>query len=378
MADRQSPVSPDIFAMYLESQHWIPVATWRGTTVWEQRDSGATQLLLPIEPENESGQKLLTQAVEQLAAVEERTVDRLLVDLRQPQADTQRFRLLPTTPSGTIPIPHARKAIEAIYGVLRDAGRSAYEGPSLYHRDQPEEPVKEFLDRVQLCLTEPGSYVFATRICEPAPFPMRIRAAKFNGLESDASRPSGHQIAVGLQEAVVKAHGVAKILVDNGRIDNPTEQGISSNLCEALADLSGEERNREFEISFAWGFGNERNVPTEPLQFTDQMAIELHRFGSQLKRLARIGHAVVEGRVLGLHIEDSTQRHRIQVKGVARRNNGGEDMKLWAYVSEQDYDRAFTAHRESRSIRIEGEIKDERGGLRMHVVSGRFHVMDSL
>ncbi len=141
MADRQSPVSPDIFAMYLESQHWVPVATWRGTTVWE-RDSGAAQLLLPIQPENESGQKLLAQAVEQLAVVEERSVDRLLVDLHQPQADMQRFRLLPKTPSGTIPISHARKAIEAIYGVLRDAGRSAFEGPSLYHRDQPEGPVQ--------------------------------------------------------------------------------------------------------------------------------------------------------------------------------------------------------------------------------------------
>lgn len=377
MTNRQSAVSPDAFAMYLESRRWTPVATWRGTTVWEQRGLAAGQLLLPIEPENETGRSLIAQAVQQLAALEERSVDRLLADLCEPQADTQRFRLLPTTPSGTIPITHARKAIEAIYGVLRDASRSVYEGPSLYRQDKLEEPVKELLTRVQLCLTEPGSYVFATKILERENPSAEGPEGLFELRELNIPRLSGHQVSKGVQESIAKAHDVAQILVENGRIDNPTEQGISSNLCESLADLSGEDRSRGFEISFEWGFGQRPNLPTEPLHFTDRMAIELQRFGSRLRRLARIGQVIVEGKVDGLQIEDPGRKHRIHIKGIAQRGDSREAFKIWAFVSEEDYDRAFSAHRENRPVRIEGEIRDERGGLRLHPNPGNFRVLSS-
>jgi hypothetical protein len=259
--------------------------------------------------------------------------------------------------------------------VLRDASRSVHEGPSLYRQDQPDEPVKELLNRVQLHLTEPGSYIFTTRILALEPPIEDSPEALFELGELDLPRLSGRQVSLSLRESVAKAHKVAKVLVETGMIDDPTEQGLSSNFCESLSELSGEYRRSGFEVGFEWGFGEQQNPPIETLHFTEEMADELQRFGTRLRRLARIGPAVVEGKVDGLKIEDPGRRHRIHVKGTARRGGDTEACRIWAFVSEDDYDRAFAAHRENRSIQIEGEIRDERGGLRLHSSTGLFRVL---
>lgn len=376
MNQQTSTVDPEALVSYLKARQWRPVATWRGTTVWG-REPESDQVLIPDEPHSASGRRLLRRAVLELAEIEARSPEILLAELAQPQTDVQRFRLLPSSPSGTIPISHGRRAIDAIYSILRDAGRNAFEGPKLYHRDKPESSVNQFLDRVHLTLTEPGSYVFTTKIAtsaQPDDFP------KENHFDPDGQhpqRPSDHQVVLDLQTAVVNAHRVAAVLADSGRINNPSEQGISANLCKALADLSGEDRKHQFEISFSWGEGDEERPNGVPLHFTEGMASALHGFGSRLERLARTGPAVVEGTVAALRIEENSLRRRIQVKGTARRLDGSEEeMSLWVFVSDEDYGRAFNTQQTGRTVRIEGHIVAEHGGYRMHLGSSRFTVPD--
>ncbi|WP_112133732.1 hypothetical protein [Glycomyces dulcitolivorans] len=372
MDEQYQRVDPEVLVSYLKAQRWNAVATWRGTTVWE-RGPESDQVLLPQEPHSPSGQKLLSRAVGDIAVIEDRPVSTLLAELAQPRADTQRFRLLPATPSGTIPLSHGRKAIEAIYQVLRDGARTAFEGPSLFHRERPNEAVGALLDRVQLCLTEPGSYIFATKICEPPSTSEDSLANLLAELVPEPEGPSDHQVAVDLQAAVVKAHGVATTLAENGRIPNPAEQGVSGNLCKALSDLGGEDRSRPFDIAFTWGFGHTRQPASVPLHFTDRMAAELHTFGMRLERLSRTGPAVVRGRVISLHIEELTNRRRIQIKGVASREDEQEELTLWVFITEEDFELAVAAHRDNRNVQVEGEIVHENGGYRMHLGRDRFN-----
>ncbi|GAA2170580.1 MULTISPECIES: hypothetical protein [Glycomyces] len=366
-------VDPEAFVSYLRAREWHPVATWRGTTVWE-RGPESDQLFVPEEPHSRSGKRLLARALYELAASEDRRADLVLADLAQPRADIQRFRLLPPTPSGSIPIAYGHKAISAIYEVLRDAGRNAFEGPRMYHRDKAAEPVNAFLNRVELGLTEPGSYIFTTRFSGADP---ARQESLFESMEPSSRLPSDHEVAIGLQSAVFRAHEVAKTLAENGSINNPSEQGISSNLCKALSDLSGDERRHAFEISFNSGFGDADLMASPALHFSSLMARKLHGFGNRLERLARTGKAVVKGKVIGLHLEDGTRRRRIQIKGTAYREEGPEEMSLWAFVSEDDYSRAIDAHRHAKGVSIEGDIVAENGGYRMHVGSSRLSIPDS-
>jgi hypothetical protein len=376
MNEQSIRIDPGALISYLRSREWHPVATWRGTTVWE-RGPESDQLFIPDEPGSRSGRRLLTRALFELAASEDRQAELLLADLTQPRADTQRFRLLPSSPSGTLPITHGHKAVSAIYEVHRDAGRNAFEGPRIYHRDKAAEAVMKFLDRVHLGLTEPGSYVFTTKISGAGTIEPLEQQSLFDSPDPGPRAPSDHEVAMGLRSAVLKAHGVAKILAENGSISNPSEQGISSNLCKALADLSGDDRKHAFEISFSSGFGDADSAQHPPLHFSDFMARKLHSFGNRLEQLARTGRAVVKGKVIGLHIEDSTRRRRIHIKGTAYREDGKEEMSLWAFVSEDDYSRAIDAHRNERGVRIEGDIVAESGGYRMHLGASSLSFPDS-
>jgi hypothetical protein len=339
--------------------------------------------MLPDEPHSPSGRRLLHQALVELAATEERSTDRLLADLARPRVDVQRFRLQPHTPSGTIPLSHGRKAVEAIYRVLRDAGRNAIEGPRLYHRNKPVNAVQDFLDRVQLNLTEPGSYIFSTSIGEGTSVLKRAIeyddeiASLIPETDEVVEVLSDHQIAVNLQSMVTKAHDVAARLAEGANISNPSDQGISSNLCIAIAELGGENRDYPFEIGFNWGFGHGDPLSSSSVQFTEPMADCLHSFGKRLEQLARSGPAVVEGKVIGLHTEDRLLRRRIQVKGIANREGEQEDMTLWVFVSEHDYGRAIEAHRNGLRVQVEGQITAERGGYRMYLGSSRFRMLGS-
>ncbi|MEU6250461.1 hypothetical protein [Glycomyces sp. NPDC047010] len=380
MDESNLQVEPNVLISYLTSRRWQPVATWRGTTVWEQGPE-SDQLMLPDEPYSSSGRRLLHQALAELAATEERSPDRLLADLARPRVDVQRFRLQPHTPSGTIPLSHGRKAVEAIYRVLRDAGRNAIEGPRLYHKNKPVNAVQDFLDRVQLNLTLPGSYIFSTSIGERNSARERIKEYADNTgspipvLDEVVEVPSDHEIAVNLQSMVTKAHDVAEKLAEGVIISNPSDLGVSSNLCLAIAELGGESRDYPFEISFDWGFGHDNAPSSSSVPFTELMADCLHSFGKRLEQLARSGPALVEGKVIGLHTEDQLFRRRIQVKGIADREGEREDMTLWVFVSEQDYGRAIDAHRNGLRVQVEGRVTAERGGYRMYSDSSRFRLL---
>lgn len=412
MDEQQLSISPDTFESYLKRRSWTPVATWRGMMVWERPGHEADQVLVPIERNGRAVRKLLQRAVVDLAAAEERALDELLAELESPNADTQTFRLFPSTPSGTIPFTEGRKAIEAIYQLLRDAGRNVYEGHKLLYQHRASEPVYRFIDRVQLGLTAPGSYVFTTSTPGSANA-SDSRQTSLSGLDDEADNAvlADHDIVRRLYEAVGRAHSVAETLIERRDIDDPAATGLSANFCKALAELGGPNHDRSFEIGFQWGFGHRTALPDSSVQFTKLMTAKIHEFGVRLEglaetehaaiegeviilsreevglrrrarikgleELAETGNAIVEGKVIGLFTEEVGHRCRAQIKGRVQTSQGQYDGTIWAFVTEEDYDRAIGAHRSEQQVRAEGELRLENNSLRLYLGSNRLETLDS-
>ncbi|MDN3243420.1 hypothetical protein [Glycomyces tritici] len=374
MTDRQQSISPEHFSSYLRSRSWRPVDTWRGMVVWERDVPESDQVLVPAEGDERSVRRLLKRAIVDLAAVEERPLEDLLSELEAPDADTQRFRLFPPTPSGTIPFIDGRKAIDAIYHLLRDSGRNVDEGHKLLYQDRASEPVYRFLDRVQLGLTAPGSYIFTTSIAKAARTDGDQSALFELEAATDTAALSDHEIVVRLHGAVNQAHAVAKKLLERREISDLAEVGLSANFCKALGDLGGSNHDRPFEIDFDWGFGRAQSPPGSALRFTDRMAAKIHDFGVRLEELAKTGSAVIEGKVIGLYTEEAGYRRRVQIKGRIQAGEEQYDGTLWAFVTESDYDRAIEAHRASEPVRAQGELHLENSSLRLYLGSDGFEV----
>jgi hypothetical protein len=378
MNNRQPSISTEIFSSYLKARRWTPVSIWRGMVVWERDEPDADQVLVPAEGDYRTVERLLRRAMVDLAEAEDRPLDQLVTDLEAPEADTQRFRLFPSTPSGTIPFNDGRRAVDAIFHVLRDSGWNIEEGHKILYQDRAPESVYRFLDRVQLGLSEPGSYVFTTRTPGRSAVVESSESALFDFDDlTDDPQLSDHEVVVRLHEAVSMARSVAGALVENRSLGDPTEVGLSANFCKALAELGGPHHDREIEIGFEWGFGHRTALPATSVRFTDRMTAKIHELGARLEELAKTGAAAVEGRIIGLAREEAGQRYRVQVKGRVIAGQGEYDGTLWVFVTESDYDRAIEAHRGGDVVRAEGELQMERGGLRLYLRLNRLEVLES-
>lgn len=411
MDEQQLSISPDTFESYLKRRSWTPVATWRGMMVWERTGHEADQVLVPIERNGYAVRKLLQRAVVDLAAAEERALDELLAELESPNVDTQTFRLFPSTPSGTIPFTEGRKAIEAIYQLLRDAGRNVHEGHKLLYQHRASEPVYRFIDRVQLGLTAPGSYVFTTRTPGSAGT-SDSRQTPLSDLDDEADHAvlADHNIVRRLYEAVWRAHSVAETLIERRDIDDPAATGLSANFCKALAELGGSDHDRSFEIGFQWGFGHRTALPDSSVRFTELMTAKIHEFGVRLEGLAETGNdaiegniialsreevglrrraqikgpeelvetgnATVEGKVIGLFTEEAGHRRRAQIKGRIHTGQGKHDGVIWVFVTDRDYDRAISAHRADHWVTAQGDLRLENNSLRLYLGSNSLEVLN--
>jgi hypothetical protein len=177
---------------------------------------------------------------------------------------------------------------------------------------------------------------------------------------SDGREFTGRFVIRQLHTALAAARTAADQAADGAELDvfyAAAEEGVSANLCRALADLGGEGRDRPFEIGFSWGRGVAGADPVPEMAFTGVMPAVLSRAASELEALARQGTASITGLITDLH-DDPVDWPRIKVKGDLRTPGQGRFPRrsIWIALSRPDYDAAIVAHQRRRLVRATGEL----------------------
>jgi hypothetical protein len=142
--------------------------------------------------------------------------------------------------------------------------------------------------------------------------------------------------------------------------------GVSANLCKALADLGGEDKDQRFEIGFGWARGlSTKNVPGEVV-FSEATPQILAQAGDELTAMARAGTAHITGRVKDLQ-EQPGGRHRVQVRGVLRMEHGANLRRrsVWVVVNGEQHEVAIEAYRARQNVEIAGRLSTDRGSLEL-------------
>lgn len=367
MPEPEAAIDPSKLSGYLLSRGWRREGSWRGACVWELESSG--RLLIPGHREYQDDGELLAEAVRKLAGFEERPERELLLDIAEPMVDSQYFRMHPETPSGTIPLPSGVKALNGVHLLMSTAARTVEEGPRSLFEGRRSNPVENFLHRIILGTALPGSYVLTARV--PVTIPDQPQLSLWEEGKSHGAadtRPvgiPGRAVLSRLHQAVGAARAAAEQVVE-GRVaegqerldvfDDSVEQGVSANLCKALADLGGSSKDRPFEIGFAWARGLPARETDEPITFTGPMADILSRAADELERLAKSGHARIVGEVETLNMR-AGEEPRIKVVGQFW-TDGREPFRraLWVIVSRGQYDQAIDAQRAGWQIDAEGRM----------------------
>ncbi len=364
MAEPVAGIDPAELGGYLASRGWHRDGSWRGAGVWELEHSG--QLLIPDHLEYQDDGELITEAVRKLAGYEERPERELVLDILQPMVDSQYFRMHPDAPSGSIPLPAGLRAVQAVHELMRTAARIADEGPRLHFAGRRRSlMVDGLMHRITLGAARPGSYILTARVPVAAPSPPQgslwpeERAAGAPAeLPGRIATSKLHRAVTAAQAAATQVIG-SRMAAGQDRLDvfdDSVEQGVCANVCKALGDLGGLDRDRPFEIGFAWGRGLPAEEPADPVAFTGAMAVILRQAGQDLEKLARSGRGQITGEVETLSMR-AGEEPRIKVVGDFRADGGDAAKRgLWIIVSRSQYDQAIEAQRAGWQINAAGSL----------------------
>lgn len=329
---------------YLDTTGWQRQPTeWRGLGVWGSAHGAEYEVLVPLDSGFRDDAQRLRDIIHTLVKVEDRPALDIVRDIANPLVDKQEYRTRPPTPSGTIPLPMAVRALTGITDLLASAARTLKEGatPSLAGRRPAE--VTSFLNGVLLDTTSPGSYVMTARV----PVRRSVPPKAGLGVHAGTGEPVGREVVARMHQAITAAYQASTRVLDEGApieaFDEAVEHGVTTQLCEALLDLAGLDKSQPFDIGFSWARGLPSDLPVRPINFTTDTIHVLDSGARHLKEIASAGIATITGKIKEMHYDPAP--HRVKVQGtLARGSVRTEETAIWVRLDADQYARASQDH----------------------------------
>ncbi|MGD6741604.1 hypothetical protein ACOKM3_07120 [Streptomyces sp. BH106] len=354
------PLKVDDIASYLADTGWErDPRGWRGASVWQH--PGDYEVLVPARDGMGDSDRRVREILRSLCALEDRPVGDIALEIARPQLDKQSFRTFPDGHDpGYTSLLLGTQTVLGVRNLLTTAARTVVQGPHFAFAGRQPAAVGDLLRTAELGPSRAGSYIVEIRVAADAM----------------AQAPSGEQVTgravlVQMLEAVSAAQ--AAVAADApAAFDETVTAGVSADLCKALSELSGHDRNEPFEIGFRWARSQPLDVPSHVVAFPETSGSLLRAASLRLRGLNATGAATVSGVVEGLHDDSSgIDRWRIKVRGELRTEHAELVGKVvWVRLPDQaSYDRAITAHRERQVITVVGELSSTTG--RVELVPGR-------
>ncbi|MGI5166055.1 hypothetical protein ACQEU3_17010 [Spirillospora sp. CA-253888] len=331
---------------YLGTSGWVrQPEIWRTASVWVYQ--GEHEVIVPEFDGFVDGPRRVQELVSVLARIEGRPQELVAADIATPRADLQWYKAPSITLGGQIGLVEAVTALTGARDVLLAAARAAHVGPrSVFHGPAPA-PVRDLLQAVRV-----GPMVAAEEM-------VLVRVP----LDGPGDPPLGRRALLLLRRVLPLLSDATRDAIqtkDFGFFDELTAEGVSAELCGALAQLSGPGAGAGFEIGFRWA----RDVPTDVaagmVAFEPGSGRALRTARHRLLRLQK-RRASVTGLVRTLS-HDGGARFRARVQGPVIVEGTTARRSVWVRLpDEATYERAVSAHLDGFVVRANGTLRDVGG-----------------
>lgn len=337
-----STLTPEALSRYLSSTGWAPEQRLERATLWSRReDDGDFQVLVPGDQHLRDYASRVSDFLTTVAAVEERPIRLLLDDLETTGADTLSFRLLPSGPSGTIPLFNA---VDALAGVRELVVSSTYalmsEQRMLVQGRRPDAAL-DFARTVRLGTPRAGSWAIAAQLAVPR-------------VDDGADPPLARRVSLQMHRAVracFAASGEAQREFDLGLFLRRTSEGVSANVCDALAKLGRDDV--PYDVRFNWAVQLPSSVPARSFRFSARRIEVLRTAAEQLKVAVPDGEVTVEGQVSKLR-RDIGEGGQATVRGPISTVYGSSERSVRVLLPDVLYQRLVDAHGRRQHVRVTG------------------------
>jgi hypothetical protein len=251
-------VRPRDLASYLRATGWSFVDQEEGRyTIWAANGGAEevpadTEILVPVSRDSRDYALRVGEALRALSEIEKKTVEAILVDVQHASADVVRIRLEGIRAAGgEVPVDQGASLIGGAKDLMFAAACAATQRRPYFHTRRPPAAVNYMRDRVRLGQTERGSFV-VTLISD---LPMASAQVPLDPTVFEEVDPFERRVTRTLQTALASAAVAAEDALVTGGFESfqaAVEDGVSSNLCAAIAATAEEEQDASVAVDFSW------------------------------------------------------------------------------------------------------------------------------
>ncbi len=349
-ADALGAISPQALRAYAESEGWKSIEPFGKHSQVYLKEGKSAEAVIPATSAIGDYANVVAELIEIFSRLENRGELQVYRDLATADRDTIRIRSPDADDDGSVRIEAGVDLVVSARDLLLSAACSVW-SPRATYRAGKVRQADDYMSRVRLGQTEQGSFVVT--LLAPVPPTIRQQTSLWPVDEDEPfERKVTQRLSSGLDAA---AAAIEKLNLGEGfsAFENAVPQGVSANLCDAIANLSTNERG--VEVSIAWARTRPTSAPRWARTFSRPE-------GEMLREVARTFYArqprpeeTIEGFVIDLHSEDTTQDGRIKLRAIIDEKPVSVKLEL----NPNDYLVAIQAHENNKPISVFGNLMRE-------------------
>lgn len=326
-------ITPDSLRDYLRAHGWKQTNSSDVFTVWA---AIGQELIVPSQRASDYGRRL-AEIILEIQKKEERSQTSILRDIVFTGYDVIRLRSAgPDTENGTISCRDGADLFKNAHDMLQASACASVVRKPIFTGKKPSSAT-QYMDRARIGQTEHGSFVLTLL----SPISPEKEQADY---ELPLDQPFGRTVTTTFSQATAKLSAAA---AKGSFSDLPEEvesfvsAGVSSNLCDAMAGLIGDNHGRTTTIDISWS-----SFVSRPPQAASIVTIKpeflgfLQDLSGELKKSAPLNSCHVMGYVVALARGEGENIGRVTVAGLI----AGRHQKVSFDLFGDEYRQAISAH----------------------------------
>lgn len=348
-------LDPRRIEVYLMARGWRSRRRTSMFSTWTAPDDAThpVTLFLPLSSSPRDFEERLQDFVQALASTEDQDRDTVITNLRYATSDLVRIRLAsPRVGAGELPISDGADLFEGAREMMLAAACATVNPRPSFGPRMPQQAI-DYLEQVKVGRTELGSYV-VTIISDVEPTEQQNLLPNEAGL---LDIPFERHVTTRLALALNAAHRAAdSVLADEGTFDvfdQAVEDGVSANLCAAIAKMGAGRSAATVQVNLGWASSPPPSRDTPATVAFEASSLPVIKDAvAHLRQLGPFENEIVEGFVSRLTRGNDDENGAIVIDGEAR----GARRSIHVELSDEQYGVAIDAHRNRRPLKISGTL----------------------
>ncbi|MEU4676284.1 hypothetical protein [Micromonospora sp. NPDC023737] len=352
-------LSPEAVDAHLASEGWRARTAAREASLWTLTEGADEfEIMVPTDRRMRDFSLRMYDVLRTLAVIEDRPLSAVISELMNTGSDRMIFRLLPSGPPGTIPLLNGTEALRGVREiVIASTYASTLDRPLLVQGKRPA-IVWDFAREVRLGTPRAGSWVIAAEVAIPE---------ADLGPGANGSQPFARRVSLQVHRGVRATFAAAGEALRGNSLEpflRRAKEGVSANVCDALASLGRD--NTPFEVRFEWAQRLPSSIGAGRFRFDSQVIRTIRSAGEELRNSMPEGPVEITGPVARLSRE-GTQAGMAVISGLVHTRYGEAEQNVKVPLTATQHELAIEAYRSRRHVRVTGEARQGRVAVVRHV-----------